>query len=73
MLAFSSWQDFFAMGGYAFYVWIAAGSTLLALLTLVIISVLQRRKILREITQQQYRYHRRQWFSGTGTREKSHE
>ncbi|PXV39990.1 heme exporter protein CcmD, partial [Salmonella enterica subsp. enterica serovar Newport] len=23
--AFSSWSDFFAMGGYAFFVWLAVG------------------------------------------------
>ncbi len=30
--AFSSWQAFFAMGGYAFYVWLAVAATLLSLL-----------------------------------------
>ena len=31
--AFASWSDFFAMGGYAFYVWLAV-----ALLSLIHIS-----------------------------------
>ncbi|EDJ6059358.1 heme exporter protein CcmD [Salmonella enterica] len=34
--AFSSWSDFFAMGGYAFFVWLAVAMTVapLALLAL---------------------------------------
>ncbi|ELY2338163.1 heme exporter protein CcmD [Salmonella enterica] len=46
--AFSSWSDFFAMGGYAFFVWLAVA--LLALHT-----VLQRRAILRGVAQQRAR------------------
>lgn len=73
MLAFSSWQAFLAMGGYALCVWLAAGLTLLALLILASTSVLQRRKLLRKITQQQYRYHRRQAPVVTESRESKHE
>jgi heme exporter protein D len=73
MLAFSSWTAFFAMGGYAFYVWLAAGLTLLALLSLVIISVQQRRKLLRHITQQHYRHHRRQTQVVSESCESKHE
>ncbi|EOU2314982.1 heme exporter protein CcmD [Salmonella enterica] len=47
--AFSSWSDFFAMGGYAFFVWLAP----LALLALH--TVLQRRAILRGVAQQRAR------------------
>ncbi|ATM95044.1 putative heme exporter protein D [Yersinia frederiksenii] len=32
--AFNSWAAFFAMGGYAFYVWLAVAVTLLSLLGL---------------------------------------
>ncbi|EDI8357211.1 heme exporter protein CcmD [Salmonella enterica subsp. enterica serovar Kentucky] len=50
--AFSSWSDFFAMGGYAFFVWLAVAMTV-ALLALH--TVLQRRAILRGVAQQQAR------------------
>ncbi|EMB7318727.1 heme exporter protein CcmD [Salmonella enterica] len=50
--AFSSWSDFFAMGGYAFFVWLAVAMTV-ALLALH--TVLQRRAILRGVVQQQAR------------------
>ncbi|ECD7394606.1 heme exporter protein CcmD [Salmonella enterica subsp. enterica serovar Braenderup] len=46
--AFSSWSDFFAMGGYAFFVWLAVAMTVAPL-------VLQRRAILRGVVQQQAR------------------
>ena len=39
-----SMQEFFAMGGYAFYVWTSYGLTLLVLLANIIISVLQRKQ-----------------------------
>ncbi|EBX9310483.1 heme exporter protein CcmD [Salmonella enterica subsp. enterica serovar Brunei] len=59
--AFSSWSDFFAMGGYAFFVWLAVAMTVaplapLALLALLALhTVLQRRAILRGVVQQQAR------------------
>jgi len=56
--AFSSWQTFFAMGGYAFYVWLAVCFTLIPLVTLFIHSVLQRRRLLVDIRQRQSRERR---------------
>ncbi|EIX8224182.1 heme exporter protein CcmD [Salmonella enterica] len=50
--AFSSWSDFFAMGGYAFFVWLAVAMTV-ALLALH--TVLQRRAILRGVALQRAR------------------
>lgn len=41
--AFASWSDFFAMGGYAFYVWLAVALTITPLLLLCIHTVLQRK------------------------------
>ncbi|MCT7108692.1 heme exporter protein CcmD, partial [Salmonella enterica] len=32
--AFSSWSDFFAMGGYAFFVWLAVAMTVAPLIML---------------------------------------
>ena len=37
-------QDFFAMGGYAAYVWPAYGLTLIVLLANIIIPVVQRKQ-----------------------------
>ncbi|EBD5071351.1 heme exporter protein CcmD [Salmonella enterica subsp. enterica serovar Kentucky] len=50
--AFSSWSDFFAMGGYAFFVWLAVAMTVAPL---ALHTVLQRRAILRGVVQQQAR------------------
>ena len=44
--AFASWNEFFAMGGYAFFVW---------LVVLVVHSVMQHRAILRGVAQQRAR------------------
>ena len=56
--AFASWSDFFAMGGYAFYVWLAVILTLIALFGLVLHTVLFRRRLLTEIRQRQSRERR---------------
>jgi heme exporter protein D len=41
-------QEFFAMGGYAFYVWTAYGITLAVLLANIVIPVMQRRQFFRQ-------------------------
>ena len=46
---FASWSEFFAMGGYAFYVWLAFGITFAAMIGIAVNSVLTRRKIFNEI------------------------
>ncbi|MGE9553029.1 heme exporter protein CcmD [Erwinia amylovora] len=56
--AFTSWQAFFAMGGYAFYVWLAVVCTLIALGGLVVHTVIQRQQLLGEIRQRQSRERR---------------
>lgn len=43
------------MGGYAFYVWLAAALTVIPLMALVAHSVIQHRIILRGIVQQRAR------------------
>lgn len=57
-LAFLSWQDFFAMGGYAFYIWLAVALTLLPLLALMLHTIWQRRQLLAEIRRRQAREQR---------------
>ncbi|WGL75563.1 heme exporter protein CcmD [Serratia marcescens] len=56
--AFDSWSAFFAMGGYAFYVWLAVAATLISLLGLVAHTVWQRRQLLAEIGRRQSRERR---------------
>ncbi|MFS2224786.1 heme exporter protein CcmD [Pantoea sp. B65] len=56
--AFSGWQDFFAMGGYAFYVWLAVVFTLIPLGALFLHSHWQRRRLLAAIRQRQWREQR---------------
>ena len=41
-------QEFFSMGGYAFYVWTSYGLTLLVLLANIIIPVSQRKYFFRQ-------------------------
>ena len=55
--AFTSWADFFAMGGYALYVWLSVAFTLGPLALLALDSWLQHRRVLREITREQRRKH----------------
>ena len=45
-------QEFFAMGGYAFYVWPAYGLTLIVLLANIIIPVVQRKQFFRQSLKQ---------------------
>lgn len=56
--AFSSWHAFFAMGGYAFYVWLAVACTLIPLIGLIIHTLLTRRRLLAEIRQREARKRR---------------
>jgi len=56
--AFTSWAEFFAMGGYAFYVWLAVALTVIPLLALVLHTTLQRREILNGVERQQAREQR---------------
>ncbi|WP_142501946.1 heme exporter protein CcmD [Klebsiella sp. 2680] len=50
--AFSSVTAFLAMGGYAFYVWLAVAATLAAFAFLTLHTVLQRRALFREVRRQ---------------------
>ncbi len=56
--AFTSWHAFFAMGGYAFYVWLAVTCTLLPLIGLTLHTLLLRRRLLAEIRQRDARERR---------------
>lgn len=56
--AFSSWQEFFAMGGYAFYVWLAVACTLVAMGGLLLHTIIQRQRLLGDIRLRQSRERR---------------
>ncbi|MEY3288939.1 MAG: heme exporter protein CcmD [Pseudomonadota bacterium] len=45
-------QEFFAMGGYALYVWTSYGLTLIVLLANIIIPVVQRKQFFRQSAKQ---------------------
>ena len=47
--AFASWNEFFAMGGYAFFVWLAVVMTVIPLVVLVVHSVMQHRGRVRRV------------------------
>ncbi|GKX51693.1 heme exporter protein CcmD [Budvicia aquatica] len=53
--AFSSWQAFFAMGGYGFFVWLAVAATIIPLLALVFHTRWQRKQLLTEIQRRKSR------------------
>lgn len=52
---FTSLAEFFAMGGYAFYVWTSYGLTLIVLLANIIIPIWQRKQFLRYLALKQQR------------------
>lgn len=56
---FASLSDFWAMGGYAFYVWLSFGLTFFCLLILVLTSWQKKRNLLQELRSKQAREARR--------------
>ncbi|MGL4766265.1 MAG: heme exporter protein CcmD [Aeromonas sp.] len=56
---FASFSDFLAMGGYAFYVWLSFGLTLICLIGIVISTRLKTRSLLGELRSKQAREARR--------------
>ena len=58
-MSFSSWQDFFHMGGYALYVWLSYGLAVLVLGALVLLPLLRHRQLRRAEQRQARRAHKR--------------
>ncbi|KHN62775.1 heme exporter protein CcmD [Pantoea stewartii] len=56
--AFASWHDFIAMGGYAFYVWLAVAGALVPLCGLIVHSWWSHRRLLADIRQRDARERR---------------
>jgi len=48
-MAFNSFADFIAMGGYGFYVWLAYGISFLSLIMIIFNTLVKRKKILRAV------------------------
>ncbi|MDU8924648.1 heme exporter protein CcmD [Pasteurellaceae bacterium LIM206] len=64
---FQSWHDFFNMGGYGFYVWLAYGISFVILLWLTLSSYRGKRAVLNEIRREQQREQRLQAHRTGGT------
>ncbi|MFQ2183186.1 heme exporter protein CcmD [Aeromonas sp. s13] len=56
---FASFTDFMAMGGYAFYVWLSFGLTLVCLVGIIISTRMKTRSLLAELRSKQAREARR--------------
>ncbi|MCR3963273.1 heme exporter protein CcmD [Aeromonas veronii] len=56
---FASFSDFMAMGGYAFYVWLSFGLTLVCLVGIIISTRMKTRSLLAELRSKQAREARR--------------
>ena len=57
-MQFDSLHDFLAMGGYALYVWLSFGVSLLALVWVVLDSASTHKKLLRNAREEQARQSR---------------
>ncbi|HBO37254.1 MAG TPA: heme exporter protein CcmD [Pasteurellaceae bacterium] len=55
---FQSWSDFFNMGGYGFYVWLAYGVSFVAILLLAVYSYRGKEVVFREVRREQQREQR---------------
>lgn len=55
---FQSWSDFFNMGGYGFYVWLAYGVSFVAILLLAVYSYREKEVVFREVRREQQREQR---------------
>jgi len=49
-MAFDSISDFFAMGGYGFYVWLAYGLSFLSLAILIMNTLYKKHKVLKAVS-----------------------
>ncbi|MCE0556269.1 MULTISPECIES: heme exporter protein CcmD [Motilimonas] len=48
-MEFVSWADFFAMGGYGFYVWLSFGATFISMLGIVIDTRMKRARLFKQV------------------------
>lgn len=64
-MSFSSWSEFWQMGGYAVYVWISYGLTLVVLGGLLLAIVLRHRQLRRDMARRDRRRQRQQEVNKT--------
>ncbi len=57
---FQTWADFWQMGGYGFYVWLAYGTTALGLVLLVAQNHWRKRQLMHDLQREQQRTMRQQ-------------
>ncbi len=44
-----SWSEFFAMGGYAFFVWMSYGLTFLVILVNIVMPLIERKQVVKRV------------------------
>jgi len=44
-----SWSEFFAMGGYAFFVWTSYGIALVVILLNIVMPMIERKKVISRV------------------------
>lgn len=54
-MQFSSWSEFFQMGGYALYVWTSYGITVTVLVAIVLLPWLRHRRLRRDLVRRERR------------------
>ncbi len=44
-----SWSEFFAMGGYAFFVWMSYGITVAVIVLNIVMPLIQRKQVIKRV------------------------
>lgn len=63
---FQTWNDFFNMGGYGFYVWLSYGISLVAIVALIVQTIKQHRTVLQSVLREAQREVRLQQADNKG-------
>ena len=63
---FQTWNDFFNMGGYGFYVWLSYGISLVAIVALIVQSIKQHKTVLQSVLREAQREVRLQQADNKG-------
>ena len=63
---FQTWNDFFNMGGYGFYVWLSYGISLVVIVALIVQTVKQHKTVLQSVLREAQREVRLQQADNKG-------
>ena len=63
---FQTWNDFFNMGGYGFYVWLSYGISLVAIVALIVQTIKQHKTVLQSVLREVQREVRLQQADNKG-------